>query len=195
MTQLFRILEVLVSIYSLLCFIRIFITWIPQVSYGKFAQFLSKICDPYLNLFRNVKWLHLGAFDFSPALSLCLLGALTSIFHGLSRGAKLTAGTILSILLQVLWSIISTFFVFFLVIFLVRWIIIIYTKTIYSQNPFINNIDRAISPVVYKLASFFSFGHVPDYKKSLLLSIIAILILLILGGLLFSLLIGFCLSF
>ncbi len=195
MAQFFRTLEILVSIYSLLCFIRIFITWIPQVSYSKFAQFLSRICDPYLNLFRNIKWLRLGAFDFSPALSLCLLGAITSIFQGLSRGAKLTVGTVLSIVIQVLWSMISTFIVFFLVIFLVRWIIIITTKSIYSQNPFINNIDRAISPVVYKFANLFSFGHVPDYKKSLLISIIALILLLILGGLLFSLLIGFFLNF
>lgn len=187
MTYVFRTLAAIVSIYNLLCFIRIFLTWIPQASYSKAAQFLAKICDPWLQLFRNIKWLHFGNFDFGPALGLCILGGASSLFQSLANGKTFTLGTILALILQICWSLFSTFITFFLIIFLVRWIIILIKKTVYTQNVYLDNIDRAISPIVYKIANFFSFGKVPNYKNSLLISIIASAILLIVGNLLITL--------
>ena len=50
-----RIISAFLSLYSLLCLLRIIITWIPNYSYSKPADILAQICDPYMNLFRGIK--------------------------------------------------------------------------------------------------------------------------------------------
>ena len=82
---IFSIVSFVVSVYALMCFLRILLTWVPSLSYSRFSRFLGKICDPYLNIFRGIKWLRLGSFDFSAALGLCILGVLATM---LSRSLK-----------------------------------------------------------------------------------------------------------
>ena len=76
---IFSSLATVVSIYSSLCLVRIFLTWIPQANYSKFGQFMSAICDPYLNIFSRVRFLRIGMIDFSPILAFALLSALASV--------------------------------------------------------------------------------------------------------------------
>ena len=54
MFKLVALISQIISIYSILCFARILLSWIPSLSYSKVTQFLAKICDPYLNLFRKL---------------------------------------------------------------------------------------------------------------------------------------------
>ena len=79
----FGILASLVGLYNFLCLIRIALTWIPNVSSSKVSQFLAKICDPYLNIFRGIRGLRLGSFDFSPAIGLLLLALAANVLDSL----------------------------------------------------------------------------------------------------------------
>ncbi|MEE3717813.1 YggT family protein [Tumidithrix elongata RA019] len=58
-----------ISIYLALLFIRVLLTWFPNVRWETqpFAA-LSQITDPYLNLFRSIIP-PLGGIDFSPMLA------------------------------------------------------------------------------------------------------------------------------
>ena len=88
-----RLASAAISLYTLLCFIRILLTWIPNMGYNKFTLFLGKICDPYLNLFRRIRWLKFGALDFSPVLALALLAVFSTAMTELS-----IAGTTLALI-------------------------------------------------------------------------------------------------
>ena len=81
------------GIYSFVIFIRIIFSWAVMFvqrnrNYNFNAGYeqqdgptfvetvdsiLGKICDPYLNLFRGLRFLRVGMFDLSPAVALCLL--------------------------------------------------------------------------------------------------------------------------
>ncbi|WP_407424994.1 YggT family protein, partial [Treponema sp.] len=76
MVNLFSILTSVVLIYTILCFIRVMLSWFPGVEYSRFGAVLSQICDPYLNIFRRFRFLRFSAFDFTPAIALCVLMAL-----------------------------------------------------------------------------------------------------------------------
>ncbi|HIK33731.1 MAG TPA: YggT family protein [Oscillatoriales cyanobacterium M59_W2019_021] len=70
---LIQTLATFLSIYSILIFIRILLSWFPNVDW--FAQpfaALSQITDPYLNLFRSVIP-PLGGIDFSAILAIIVL--------------------------------------------------------------------------------------------------------------------------
>jgi YggT family protein len=65
-----------VSIYLGLLFIRVLLTWFPDIEWSNqpFAA-LSQITDPYLNLFRSIIP-PLGGMDFSPMLAFLALSFL-----------------------------------------------------------------------------------------------------------------------
>lgn len=66
-------LSTFISIYSLLLFIRILLTWFPNVDwYNQPFAALGQITDPYLNLFRSIIP-PMGGIDFSSILAILLL--------------------------------------------------------------------------------------------------------------------------
>lgn len=173
-----RIISAFLSLYSLLCLLRIIITWIPNYSYSKPADILAQICDPYMNLFRGIKWLRFGSFDFSPALALCILGAGSQLFSSLANGGYINLQMILAMILGIFFSILSSLIFFLIILFAIRLILIMINKDSYNTSGFMaNQIDNSISPIVYRIARTFAMGRRITYKAALIISIIALLFL------------------
>lgn len=175
MNVIFGIIATVLTIYSLLCFFRIILTWIPEMSYSKAAQFLAGICDPYMNIFRGIKWLRMGSFDFSPALGLCLLGAFSSLFKMLSNGGMISIGIIIAMGIQIISSIISSLLTFIIIVFAVRLLVILMNRNNYNPSSFmLNQLDSSISPLVYRIAKTFTAGRNLTYKTALIISIVSL---------------------
>nr|WP_318714986.1 YggT family protein [uncultured Treponema sp.] len=175
MNVIFGIIATVLTIYSLLCFFRIILTWIPEMSYSKAAQFLAGICDPYMNIFRGIKWLRMGSFDFSPALGLCLLGAFSSLFKMLSNGGMISIGMIIAMGIQIISSIISSLLTFIIIVFAVRLLVILMNRNNYNPSSFmLNQLDSSISPLVYRIAKTFTAGRNLTYKTALIVSIVSL---------------------
>lgn len=173
-----RIISAFLSLYSLLCLLRIIITWIPNYSYSKPADVLAQICDPYMNLFRGIKWLRFGSFDFSPALALCILGAGSQFFSSLANGGYINLQMILAMILGIFFSILSSLIFFLIILFAIRLILIMINRDSYNTSGFMaNQIDSSISPIVYRIARTFAMGRRITYKAALIISIIALLFL------------------
>lgn len=173
-----RIISAFLSLYSLLCLLRIIITWIPNYSYSKPADILAQICDPYMNLFRGIKWLRFGSFDFSPALALCILGAGSQLFSSLANGGYINLQMILTIILEIFFSILSSLIFFLIILFAIRLILIMINRDSYNTSGFMaNQIDSSISPIIYRIARTFAMGRRITYKAALIISIIALLFL------------------
>lgn len=173
-----RIISAFLSLYSLLCLLRIIITWIPNYSYSKPADILAQICDPYMNLFRGIKWLRFGSFDFSPALALCILGAGSQLFSSLANGGYINLQMILTIILEIFFSILSSLIFFLIILFAIRLILIMINRDSYNTSGFMaNQIDSSISLIVYRIARTFAMGRRITYKAALIISIIALLFL------------------
>lgn len=173
-----RIFSAFLSLYSLLCLLRIIITWIPNYSYSKPADILAQICDPYMNLFRGIKWLIFGSFDFSPALALCILGAGSQLFSSLANGGYINLQMILAMILGIFFSILSSLIFFLIILFAIRLILIMINRDSYNTSGFMaNQIDSSISSIVYRIARTFAMGRRITYKAALIISIIALLFL------------------
>ncbi|KAK2971396.1 hypothetical protein RJ640_025346 [Escallonia rubra] len=75
------------DIYSGVIMVRVLLSWFPNIPWDR--QPLSAIrdlCDPYLNLFRNIIPPIFDTLDVSPLLAFAVLGTLGSILNS-SRGA------------------------------------------------------------------------------------------------------------
>jgi YggT family protein len=75
---LFNTIITFVNIYTALLFIRILLSWFPNIDWSSLPfSILSQLTDPYLNLFRSIIP-PLGGIDFSPILALLLLQVVQS---------------------------------------------------------------------------------------------------------------------
>lgn len=73
MALLIQSIVAFLNIYLALLFIRILLSWFPQINwYDPPFSILSQLTDPYLNIFRSFIP-PLGGMDFSPILALLLL--------------------------------------------------------------------------------------------------------------------------
>lgn len=181
-----KFLGAVVSVYTLLCFIRILLTWIPNMSYNRFTVFLGRICDPYLNLFRGIRWLIWGSFDFSPAIALCILGAASTLLGNFANAGKVSIGVLLAMIVSLAWSIVSSLLVFLIIVLVVRLLMMIFSKG--GEGAFIQAFDRAISSIVFRISSTFYGKKSVTYKKALIVSAITVFAIQIAGGIVISVL-------
>ncbi|MGA9761274.1 MAG: YggT family protein [Gaiellaceae bacterium] len=73
--EVMTLVNVFVSVYSLLIFLYVLSSWIPlpyNRTLNQVRRFLSDACDPYLRLFRRVLP-SLGGIDLSPIVAVVVL--------------------------------------------------------------------------------------------------------------------------
>lgn len=166
--QLFRILAALISLYAVVCFIRVILTWFPGAEYSKFGKFLASVCDPYLNLFRRLSFLRFSAFDFSPAVALCILFAASTICSALASGRGVKFGVFLAMLVSMLWSIVQSIMFFVILILVIRLVVYLVKGDTYTYGSIWSSVDRAITPLVYKICGIFTHGRTIPFKSALI---------------------------
>ena len=86
-------LRTLLTIYIVLIFIRILMSWFTRIPYNRyldaFLKFVREVTDPYLNLFRRIIppiRLGPGALDLSPIVGVLVLSIVGGIIINLVRG-------------------------------------------------------------------------------------------------------------
>lgn len=185
LNSILNFLATLISLYSFMCVIRIFLTWIPGLPYNV-VSFFSKICDPYLNFFSKRGLFRFGAIDFSPILSFGVLAIISTLLKSIATSGSISLALILILIIQMIWNVISSILIFFLIFLIIRFIILLIQKNSYSGSNIWRQIDYAINPIVYKIANTFSTGKVIPYKTAILISIICIFLIILCGSFLFG---------
>ncbi|WP_066318264.1 YggT family protein [Bacillus sp. FJAT-29814] len=80
MDIVFGILQRLIQIYSWALIIYILMSWFPNARESSIGQFLSRICEPYLEPFRRIIP-PLGMIDISPIVAFLVLNFAQSGLH------------------------------------------------------------------------------------------------------------------
>ena len=83
------IIAAVLSLYTLLCFIYILMSWFPGAKFTSFGRGLSAICEPYMNIFKRLSFLRIGNIDFSPIVSLGILSLASAILAGIQRTGRI----------------------------------------------------------------------------------------------------------
>lgn len=169
MTALFQIITTAITIYSFLCFIRIILTWIPNLSYSRFGQMLSSICDPYLNLFRKLP-LRIGGLDFSPMIAFGILMIASSVTGNLALSRTISIGHFLAMLLSMVWSVAASLITFFIIFLIIRLIVLLMHRDSYSS--IWSQLDYSLNPIIFRMTNVFSGGRPMSYKNSLIAAVV-----------------------
>ena len=176
MNSIFSILASVVSIYTILCFVRVMLTWFPGAEYSKFGQILCQICDPYLDIFRRFRFLRFSSFDFTPAIALCVLMAAQTFFSSLATGRGFRISMILSMIVMLAGNILTSVLGFLAVIVLVRLIAYMIVGDGNSSYSIWTVVDRSISPLIFRIAGLVFKNQTISFVKALLTSFITLII-------------------
>ena len=176
---IFSFLATAVAIYSLAVIFRIILTWFSGMDYGKVAQFLNRITDPYLNWWRNNLNLRFGALDLSPIAGLTALSIAQTIFATIAQHGRISLGIILSVTLQAVWSAASFIIFLCLVIIILRFIAYITNRNIYSR--FWRFIDTVSQPLLYRLNRLIFGGRIVNYVNGIIASAAVLTAILVIG--------------
>lgn len=179
------------SLYTLLCFIYILMSWFPGAKFTKFGHFMSSVCEPYMGLFRKMSFLRIGNIDFSPIVSLGILSLASAILGGIQHTGRIFLGGILGTILSSLWGIASSIMGIFTLLIFIRWIFLTINKGRTSYDSGWNQVDMLLNKFTYKIAGTFTKSSM-SYQRSLLISWIAFLVILGVGHFLIAILVNLC---
>ena len=181
------------SLYTFLCLIYILMSWFPGARFTKFGHFMTSVCEPYMGLFRKMSFLRIGNIDFSPIVSLGLLSLASAILAGIQHTGRIFLGGILGTIIGSLWGIASSIVGIFTLLTFIRWIVLLINKGRTSYESGWNQVDMILNKISYKVAGTFTKKSM-SYQKSLLLSWITLLVVLVAGNILSSTLTNLCYS-
>lgn len=186
--KIFSLLAGIISVYTMLCFVRIILTWIPNLNYSKFGQLLASICDPYMNYFRNIRFLRIGNMDFSPVLSIGLLVVASNLLSTLAVTGQLKIGYLIASIISMIWSILASILSFLIILLIIRVIALFVSK---GNSTFWYSLDKTLNLVVYKVAGIFRGRNTfMTQKTAYVITIVTIFVLRIAGNILFSVVAG-----
>jgi len=175
------VLAGITSVYMILIFIRILLTWFSGANFARYGGsnslyvFLCSICDPYLNWFRRFRIFRNSAIDFSSLIALAVLSFAHNIFLFWGQMGRISIVLVLILFLRAVWSILSWVLGFFIVILVLRMIAFLMNLNIYS--PFWHFIDYISQPILYRISRIFFPTRITGYLFRIIFSIVALLIL------------------
>lgn len=189
MTTVFSLLAAAFTIYTILCFIEIILSWIPGAKFTKFGQFISKITEPYLHLFSRLKWTHVGYVDFSPIISLGLLSLASSIFGSVAARGRFMLGVALGEIVRQIWGLCSSLIGLLFILMLIRFIVLLVKNNENTYDSMWYQLDSFLRPIVQAISKPF-YRNQNSYKGTLLTTLIVIALVYVLGNILCSVLVG-----
>ncbi len=170
-------ISTLLSLYSFVIVIRIFLSWggIGAARFGKFYDFITRITDPYLNVFRSVPGMQRGMLDFSPIIAMIFLGIMNNVFSIFADQGKITFGIVLALITQAVGSVISFFIILFIILFAVR-LLLEYRKAPNSIQ-YIAILDTLLSGMTERVHRLLLRGREVPIRTLLTYSIITFIVI------------------
>jgi YggT family protein len=178
MQIIFGILTGLLGLYSLLIIIRIILTWFSG-TFGRPAEILAVITDPYLDWWRQRLNLRAGYLDLSPIAAMAALSVAQTVCSAIAQTGRFSLGLLLAVCLSALWSAVSFLLGFCLIVLVLRLIAYLINADMFGT--FWRVIDSISKPVMYRVSRIIFGKRIVRFSTSIIFSIL-VLTALWLGG-------------
>jgi len=180
--QVLQIVYAVIIVYVLVLSLRIILGWFMPSAMGRPWEILRMITDPYLNLFRRIRFLRGGMFDFTPIAAILVLVLGADLIGQLVNWGKITVGFFLASAFAAAWSGVRFLFLLFLIVGLIRTIPLVFRSA--AGAPIWRVVDLIIQPVVEWVIRTVRIGARAGYLERLLLTVGILLAAWLLGELL-----------
>lgn len=186
----FRVLNALLVAYLLLILLRVIMSWFQRSVSGRPVALLVRVTEPYLALFRGLRFLRIGPLDLSPMAAILTLAMALDLVGALRDAQQLTLGIFLAGLTDALW-----FGVSFVLVLLILLIVLVLAFLAFGRGTgaaLVQTLAAVLHPVTAWVRGWSGglFGRRRTQSESqiLLLTAVVLVLLLIAGSLLVPLL-------
>jgi YggT family protein len=191
MQIIFGFLTGLLGLYSLLIIIRIILTWFSGGQFGRPAEILALITDPYLDWWRRRLNLRAGYLDLSPIVAMAALSVAQTICSAIAQTGRITLGLMLAVCVSALWSAVSFILGFCVVILVLRLIAYLVNANMFGI--FWRVIDSISKPIQYRVTRIVFGKRLVRFSTSIIVTILVLsalwfggsLVIQIVSGILF----------
>ncbi|MGA2478100.1 MAG: YggT family protein [Spirochaetia bacterium] len=179
MLILLTIINVILIAYLFLVAMRIILGWFAPQALGKAWELLTAATEPYLGLFRRIKFLRAGLFDFSPIAAVLLLVVALDLVNQLLYYGRITLGFFLASVLSAAWSGARFLLLLFIIVGLLRTIPLLFRAAVGSNLWKV--VDMIIAPIVAWVMKVLRLRPRAGYTQHLLLTLGVLFIVWLLG--------------
>ncbi len=180
MQIIFGILTGLLGLYSLLIIVRIILTWFSGAEFGRPAEILARVTDPYLDWWRRRLNLRAGYLDLSPIIAMAALSVAQTICSAIAQTGRITIGLLLAVCLSALWSAVSFILGFCIVVLVLRLIGYLINADMFGV--FWRVIDSISRPLLYRVSRIIFRNRLVHFTTGIIVSILVLTVLWIGGG-------------
>jgi YggT family protein len=99
----FRVLNALLVVYLLLLMLRMILSWFQRSVAARPMALLLQVTEPYLALFRGLRFLRVGPVDLSPLAAILVLAMALDLVSALRDSGRLSLGILLAALTHAAW--------------------------------------------------------------------------------------------
>lgn len=184
-----RLLSSVLTIYMMIIFVRIVMTWFSGVSYGRVYATLASVTDPYLNWFRVHTPIRFGMMDFSPVVGILALGVAQNVFTQLAIVGSVTVGYLLAVTISAIWSVVSFFGTIFLIMGVVRLVGMVAGLDARGGRLWLV-LEQIVNPLLQVVVRPFLRGRFTSYRDSLMIFCGVLLAVLVAGRFAIALLVS-----
>ncbi len=180
-----RLLSALLVAYIILIAMRFLLSWFPGAASGRYWQMLLRVTDPYLRLFRGLRFLRRGFFDFTAVAAVLVLIVALNLSQAVAGYGRLTLGLVLAVVAGAVWSGLSFLLILFIVLAALRLISRLFARR--YESPVGQLLEAMVRPLVGLARALLPRAALKE-EHLLLLAIVVLIGAHLLGGLLFRLL-------
>ena len=178
-----RLVSAVLVFYIILLSMRLLLSWFPGAASGRYWQLLLRITDPWLRAFRGLGFLRRGPFDFTGVAAILVLIVALDLVSAVARYGRFTLGLVLATLVGAVWSALSFLILMFLVLAALRLVLCLAARRYESQLGQL--LEAMVRPAVSLVRRLLPRSLAPKETHLLLLTIAALLVVEVLGGVVF----------
>lgn len=177
--QVLQVVYAIIIVYVLVLSVRIVMGWFAPQALGRAWELLRAVTDPYLDLFRRIRFLRGGMFDFSPIAAVLVLVLAADLIGQLVNWGRITVGFFLASAFAAAWSGARFLLLLFLIVGLIRMIPLLFRSS--AGAGIWRVVDLIIQPVVAWVMRVFNLGRRMGYTQHLLLTVGLLFVAWLLG--------------
>lgn len=165
MSTVFSIISTLLTLYMFVILFRIIMTWFPGRDFGRAQIALRRATDPYLNLFRRLRFLRIGYVDLSPIVGIIVLSVATYVFRTLAVAGTVSVGMVLALIVSQLGSAAVFLLILLNIVMIVRFVAIAVGAR--GDTRLWMTLDHLLQPLCYRIVSRLARDRFFTYRNAL----------------------------
>jgi YggT family protein len=170
-----KLVRLLFSIYLILIIMRVLFTWLRPNMFNPLVRFVCQATDPYLKLFAGIRFLRIGAFDFSILLAFYVFYLIQELVYDLILQGSVTPELVISLVIVLAFRFAYFILVIFLIATGIRFVLELAGRNI--NNVIVSAVYSLSEPVVAPVRRIFRMRERGRFDMAVFLSLLIVALL------------------